>query len=258
MPFSLPHAITPIVAKMITVYKEINSVLDLGCGFGKYGVLCRETFDIFAGRYKLESWRTRIVGVEIYPEYITSFQKTIYSEIIIKDALTYLKETKEKFDMILCLDVIEHLPKEQGKELVKEILAHHNKLVFITTPNGYMPQGALYNNEHETHRCGWTVEEFKELGLDTKIIKADGMVEELILAVKEVKKVRLAQSFGWAYLEKGEELKCSGHDGDEQYPIKVEQKCVACKRIVGRWMTCGCPDNRVLCKECYDKGVRLK
>lgn len=38
------------------------------------------------------------------------------------------------------------------------------KKVIITTPNGYLWQNGYDNNPLQQHKCGWSVDELKELG----------------------------------------------------------------------------------------------
>ena len=170
MPYSLPLALTSVFSVFVD-RNDIKSVLDLGCGFGKYGYLSREYFDAWHGRYEEKSWTTRIVGVEIFEKYITDTQRRVYSDIIIDDALTYLKRSSEKFDVILCMDMIEHLTKERGVELLNEMIGHCNKITFVSAPDGFVAQGSLYGNIHENHLCGWSRGEFEKVGYKTHLIR---------------------------------------------------------------------------------------
>jgi hypothetical protein len=48
-----------------------NSVLDIGTGFGKYGLLCREYLELWDGRQNYDKFLRRIDGVEAFESYIT-------------------------------------------------------------------------------------------------------------------------------------------------------------------------------------------
>lgn len=55
MPTSYPEAISSILE--LVRREEPRSILDLGVGFGKYGMLCREMLDIPYERYSREHGR---------------------------------------------------------------------------------------------------------------------------------------------------------------------------------------------------------
>lgn len=46
-----------------------RSVLDIGTGFGKYGILCREYLELWDGRQQYSDFKRRIDGVEAYSPY---------------------------------------------------------------------------------------------------------------------------------------------------------------------------------------------
>jgi hypothetical protein len=41
-----------------------DSVMDIGAGFGKYGVLCREYLELWDGRQDYSNFKRRIDGVD--------------------------------------------------------------------------------------------------------------------------------------------------------------------------------------------------
>lgn len=44
-----------------------TSVVDVGCGFGLWGFLCRMYLDVFEGRTYKEDWQVRIEAIEVFP-----------------------------------------------------------------------------------------------------------------------------------------------------------------------------------------------
>lgn len=143
MPTSVTSQIPPIME--IFMLKKPKTILDVGIGYGKYGLLIREYLD-----NKID----RLDGVEIFEPYITKIQKSIYDNIYLTDIRSF--QPQVKYDMILMADVIEHMTKEEGISLLKRLPG--NKI--IATPNGYTEQGESYGNIHETHLSGWTMEDF--------------------------------------------------------------------------------------------------
>lgn len=154
-------------------------ILDIGCGFGKWGFLIRDTFEVMIGQnFNKKEWKIHITGVEPFDKCITKIQKEIYHEIIqedIFDALPILG----KYDLILMGDVIEHFDKEKAFELLS-LLFEHTENVIISTPLGFMPQGPWADNEREIHRSGWELKDFKKFHIVEHRILKDDLFSELI------------------------------------------------------------------------------
>ncbi len=66
----------------------------------------------------------------------------------------------DPFDLVVANDVIEHLPKARGFELLDKCEALTSKFVLIQTPNGFVPQGPEFGNEYQRHLSGWFAEDF--------------------------------------------------------------------------------------------------
>ena len=164
MPSSRPELI-PFVINLV-MQLQPRSILEVGTGFGKYGMLFREYLDIWAAasdpaRLKPGNWQVRIDGIECFPAYITDLQRHIYDRIIIGDAMEEIDKLPA-YDLVFLGDVIEHFPKDDGQLLLKKCLTHANRMVLVTTPNYFNPQGAEYGNKRETHHCLWTQEDFAQ------------------------------------------------------------------------------------------------
>ena len=180
MPISRPDAI-PIVGAIIWG-KNPKSILDIGVGFGTWGVLFRAWTDIRLaelepGRYDYQGWETLIHGIEIHREYASDLWR-VYNNVFIGEAKALLAQQsaasaniKENFvlpqyDHIHLGDVIEHMSKEDGEALLVLCLAHLNPggSITVVTPEGFRPQGRVLGNQFEIHLSGWTVEDFEKLG----------------------------------------------------------------------------------------------
>jgi len=148
---------------------EPKSILDIGCGFGKYGALFREYTDIWKGRTYTDKWITEIIGIEAFPKYIHQAHKYYYNNIIIGDieSLLFSNKINKKFDLILWLDGPEHTQKEKGTKILKYlydivcnkriIISHPN----ITDPKIALSQGCANNNPFERHLSIWGPNDFK-------------------------------------------------------------------------------------------------
>ena len=164
MPTSQYNQIGSIM-KLI-LFLNPKSILDIGTGFGKYGVLCRECLELYVSKYQLKedyhSWERKIDGIEIYEEYLTPLHKFVYDEIFIGDAIDILPKI-QKYDLILLIDVLEHFDEDEGKLLIKE-MKNRTDHIIISTPKNPGEQRNSFGNVHETHRSRWSKRGLKKLG----------------------------------------------------------------------------------------------
>jgi hypothetical protein len=158
MPTSDYHQISDVLHVVQQVLPQ--SVLDVGVGFGKWGVLLRDVLEVYDERLHPESWQTHIDGIEIHEPYRNPLWSSTYNAVHIGDARDLI-DRLACYDLILCCDVIEHFPKDEGVGLLRKFL-EHAKVVIITAPRGYWPQGASCANIHETHRSGWGRADLKD------------------------------------------------------------------------------------------------
>jgi hypothetical protein len=159
MPVSDYHQISDVLA--VVEQADPDKVLDVGIGFGKWGILCREVLELYKKRVHPDTWTVQIDGIEINEPYRNALWGIAYDQVYIGNALDVL-DTLGQYGLIICCDVIEHLDKPLGQILLAKLCDHGN-LVVITSPRGFAPQGAIYDNEHERHRSGWNAEDFAGL-----------------------------------------------------------------------------------------------
>lgn len=139
-----------------------QAVLDIGVGFGKYGVLCREYLELWDGRENYHAFTRRIDGLEAFEDYLTPLHHYIYNQIYIGEAQSLIKTIKTRYDLVLLIDVLEHVTKAGGLNLIKNILAK-NTGVLISTPKRMEEQGDAFGNPYETHRTQWTMRQLRSL-----------------------------------------------------------------------------------------------
>jgi hypothetical protein len=133
-------------------------------GFGKWGHLFREYTDILESesdpeRYDRKNWKVRIDGIEGFAAYITDMHRFIYNEIHLGNACELLPKLGS-YDLIFMGDIIEHLEKKIGVQLLEAALAKANKAVIISTPKYETYQEDLCGNDLERHRSLWTARDF--------------------------------------------------------------------------------------------------
>jgi 2-polyprenyl-3-methyl-5-hydroxy-6-metoxy-1,4-benzoquinol methylase len=160
MPISRANHISPIIEELL--WLNPHSILDVGCGFGLFGVLFRAFTDIRRSERHSElynNWTTKIDGIEMFEPYRSKAWE-FYTNIYVSNALTEIDKL-EKYDFVYCGDVIEHLTKEDGHKLIKKLLEHTNKWVHIATPSPAPKQDPFLGNPNEEHISSWTEEDFK-------------------------------------------------------------------------------------------------
>lgn len=133
-----------------------KSVLDVGCGFGKYGFLLREYLEITKERYLPRSWKVVIDALEIYKPYIQDWHGIFYDHVYTGDIRKFaLKD----YDLILLCDVLEHLLWWDAKKALDRCL-ERSKWVILTMPNGFMHQNPVNGNRKEEHLSGFKPSDF--------------------------------------------------------------------------------------------------
>lgn len=160
MPSSQHYHISKIMDIIIAL--KPFSVLDIGSGFGKYGVLCREYLELWDGRQEYKFLR-RIDGVEVFQDYITPLHKFIYNNIYTENILDLVKKLDYTYDLVLLIDVLEHFSKDEGVWLLNNLLSK-NKGILIGTPKRPSAQKDAFGNVFETHKSMWKKKELISFG----------------------------------------------------------------------------------------------
>jgi SAM-dependent methyltransferase len=157
MPSSQPRQLNEIVE--LIMLTRPGTLLDVGIGYGKYGFLAREYLEYWDGRATFGERRHRIDGIEAFATYVTPLQRQIYDEIFIGEATTVLPRISRRYDLVLLIDVLEHLDRQEGDRLLDQCLTVGRNLI-VSTPAKMEEQGALFENTHERHRHQWAKADF--------------------------------------------------------------------------------------------------
>jgi 2-polyprenyl-3-methyl-5-hydroxy-6-metoxy-1,4-benzoquinol methylase len=138
-------------------------VLDVGPGFGKWGVLIREYLELWRrSNYKKTGWVKTIDCCEAFKDYLSPLHKYIYNNIINQPIEEYVK-TMPAYDLVVMVDVFEHLTTSDGLKLINDLMQKTKHLI-ISVPAKWSAQGAAYGNIYEIHKSLWSYKEFEELG----------------------------------------------------------------------------------------------
>src|SRR3989344_4710382 len=133
---------------------EIVSILDVACGLSL--------------KSKFIPAQIR-VGVDIFEKYFSHIEAEV-SYVVIKQDVRKLRDifVSKSFDLVIALDIIEHLEKAESLSLMKQCEEIARKAVVLETPKGYIPQNLDIwghgGHEFQTHRCGWEPKELEDLG----------------------------------------------------------------------------------------------
>jgi len=126
--------------------RVFNTGVDLGCG---------------SGTAALRDHCNTIIGVDHNRGRLNvAYNARGYDEVIESDVAGY--EVPPGVDAVFALEVIEHLPKQEGYYLVQGL--SHVPYIMFTTPNRFIPV-ALENG----HKSLWSEEDFQELGFTTTL-----------------------------------------------------------------------------------------
>jgi len=126
-----------------------HSILDLGCGHHSQ----------LSGRKGIFS-----VGVDLFLPYLQESKRKAIHNQYIKADVTNIEFKPKSFDVVLAIEVLEHLEKNEGIELIKKMKLWAKSKIILTTPNGYIPQDEYDKNPYQTHKSSWTDKEFERLG----------------------------------------------------------------------------------------------
>ena len=88
MPTCSSYLLTPVVS--FTGWLDPQSVLDVGCGYGQWGMLLRQHLDypwqLHAG---IPRWNRRIDGIEAWEPYRNPLWDFAYDKVVVKEATEF-------------------------------------------------------------------------------------------------------------------------------------------------------------------------
>jgi hypothetical protein len=150
------------ISYCIELIRKINpeSILDIGAGFGRWGILSREFLEIWEEENYTDKWKRKIDAVEIYDKYVKPYHSYFYDNVYIVNALDYVNEMKENYDLIICGDVIEHFGKKDGEILIDTCLKKSRYLMINIPVGDKWEQEESGGNEYEKHRSVWQKSDF--------------------------------------------------------------------------------------------------
>lgn len=137
---------------------EAKTILDLGCEDGRL-------LDLLSDG---KNWQ--VTGVDIFQKNVKEAAKRrIFVNAIRGDIVHIAKKLikeRAKFDVVFCSQVIEHIDRKKGEELLSIVDKLARKRIIMGTPRGFMeqPHAFLGDNPHQVHKSGWSEDDFRKRG----------------------------------------------------------------------------------------------
>jgi hypothetical protein len=111
----------------------------------------------------LRAYGFHSVGLDAWPEQIERSRALgLHDDYVIGDIRTLTPD--RPFDVVVLNHVIEHLPRDQGVELLQRVESLARRMVVVGTPNGFLEQTALDGNPFQRHFSGWFPHDFEARG----------------------------------------------------------------------------------------------
>lgn len=130
-----------------------NTILDLGCGTG--------TPMLFLNRDN----RFHTTGVDGWEPSIEVCRRERSHDTLQCQDLRNLHFASRSFDLVLCLQTLEHLDRFDGQKLLQDMRCVARKQVIVTTDVGDFTQGVSADgNSYQVHRHIWKVAELEGFG----------------------------------------------------------------------------------------------
>ncbi len=135
-----------------------KSILDVACGKGLPMMVLKKKFKF-----------DHIEGVDLYEPYINECRrKGIHDSYTLSD-VRELPFKNKSFDIVIALQVLEHLKKDEALSALRDLERIAKKQVVVSMPIGKTFHPAVDGNKLQLHQSGFVPEELEERGY--KVIK---------------------------------------------------------------------------------------
>jgi len=174
--YTLPWTYPAEIKKLIPTG---STVLDVGCGDGHL-----MSWVNYRGEYF-------VTGVDINNKdlQVASNCRTLVGKIpvfknFIKGDITKKLFAKEKFDVVLCSQTIEHLSKSDALKLITKLEKLAKKRVILATINGFFQFNHRKAGKYDVHLSGWKPADFQSMGYSVqghgfRLIYKPGLLKDI-------------------------------------------------------------------------------
>lgn len=158
----------------LVIDKAAKSILDVACGLGL-------PMQMIKMRMKVE----RSVGVDIFEPYLKECKRRKIHTEYLKLDIRKLPFKNKSFDVVISLQVLEHLQKKEAWKVLDKMEKIAEKQVIVAMPIGEMYHPAVDGNKHQLHCSAFYPEEFTKRGYKIirmgrkNILGEEGLVHKL-------------------------------------------------------------------------------
>lgn len=181
MPGSREDALTPVIRLVRSCFpgrarRQSGSLLDVGCGFAKWGLLFREYLDMCYVGQDRRKWCHRIDAIDVFEPYLRPWYREIYDNVYVGEFLAAsragqarvfgssdVKPLADHYDLIYLGDVLEHWDDAHADQVLKQC-ARRSRFTLVSTPQKFKRQGTRIGNKYEDHLSHWTDQKLKTDG----------------------------------------------------------------------------------------------
>lgn len=137
------------LADLISNNFEFKTFLDVGCGMGH--LMRNLTGKGYAGK-----------GIEISKDALNKYLTDFLPDKVLLAGAEKIPLPDNSFDMVICLDVMEHLPKFDIKQAISELIRVSKDFIFLTIN---------LDNPYEYHPSIFTREKWEKMFLANKNVE---------------------------------------------------------------------------------------
>jgi SAM-dependent methyltransferase len=124
-----PVILDPVVIPLVQGPK----ILDVGCGFGKWGYLC--TSNYWQTHASVRGSHPEIVGCDGYDANVQMCRDNGCYREVLHVTVPPLPFEDCSFDSVLLIEIIEHLKEDSAQQLIEEAKRVARHRVILSTPN---------------------------------------------------------------------------------------------------------------------------
>jgi ubiquinone/menaquinone biosynthesis C-methylase UbiE len=106
----------------------------------------------------------KTVGVDFSAQALSDASQRHTHDSYIEADFRKLDLADKSFDIVLCLEMIEHLEKNEGLKLIERLERIARKQVIISTPVGMLEAAGEPDQPGSAHLSGWSLHDFESRG----------------------------------------------------------------------------------------------
>jgi len=145
----LPPVLNTYVLGFLPADLDNRVILDVGCGFGDWGFFIRTR----------KSGVPYLIGLDIWRPYLEKVCLLKVYDDLIQVKLPQIPLKEKSVDISLACEILEHLPKSDGYELLRELERVTREMVVASAPLN-LPQGEIHGNPFQKHISEWLPKDF--------------------------------------------------------------------------------------------------